>query len=430
MKKLVIVNRGLLEVEALTLLGASTKRNDSSKIGMFGSGNKYALAYLTRNDYKVRISSGGVPIRIGLQKATLKGQEFDVLCINGKRTSITTEFGYNWTLWQAVRELFSNAVDEGLLHFGVMDAAPECAPDTTQITVDINGELEQLLFNISDYLSAGKQVVFESKHGQILRKHGKEGRLYYRGILVHTHPESVFDYNVYDIHLNESREADYSWQIGERIWKLLYACTDRSVIRQVLAGLHANNKVLEANIDGSMVDDQSRHINSTAWNEALADMSIAPANLAEYVQPSELPHTWLLPTRLFSGLVSVIKEVKVAEAFKTTSRAGRYHSASPDGLQAETMRKAQDFLRAVNLMPPQEIRIVEFHDKSTLASIDGDVILIGTNCLNGGVHLTAVALMEEQLHITSGLHDLTRSFQNAIFEAWLNYAKTVNAIVI
>lgn len=48
-----IENEGTVPVEAFTLIGASSKRDDSSKIGMFGSGNKYALAYLLRNNYGI-----------------------------------------------------------------------------------------------------------------------------------------------------------------------------------------------------------------------------------------------------------------------------------------------------------------------------------------------------------------------------------------
>ena len=55
MKYLIITNKGEIEPQALHLVGASTKRGDSSKIGQFGSGNKYALAYLLRNEHEVLI---------------------------------------------------------------------------------------------------------------------------------------------------------------------------------------------------------------------------------------------------------------------------------------------------------------------------------------------------------------------------------------
>lgn len=54
MNYLKISNKGLLDVEALTLLGASSKRGDNTKIGMFGSGNKFSLAYLLRNNYNIK----------------------------------------------------------------------------------------------------------------------------------------------------------------------------------------------------------------------------------------------------------------------------------------------------------------------------------------------------------------------------------------
>ena len=98
-------NKGLLEIEALSLLGASTKRGNDKLIGQFGSGNKFALAYLLRNNYDVKIFSGTEEITISTLEKTFRDQTFSVICFNGKESSITTEFGKDWQLWQALREL-------------------------------------------------------------------------------------------------------------------------------------------------------------------------------------------------------------------------------------------------------------------------------------------------------------------------------------
>ncbi len=54
MKHLIISNKGLLDITLLKLMGASTKTEDTSKIGQFGTGLKYAISYLLRtgNNFK------------------------------------------------------------------------------------------------------------------------------------------------------------------------------------------------------------------------------------------------------------------------------------------------------------------------------------------------------------------------------------------
>ena len=53
MNYLKIRSKGKIDIEALSLLGASSKRGDETKIGQFGSGNKFAIAYLLRNNYEI-----------------------------------------------------------------------------------------------------------------------------------------------------------------------------------------------------------------------------------------------------------------------------------------------------------------------------------------------------------------------------------------
>jgi len=38
-----ITNNGEMDIDALHLMGVSSKRDDETKIGMFGSGNKYSI---------------------------------------------------------------------------------------------------------------------------------------------------------------------------------------------------------------------------------------------------------------------------------------------------------------------------------------------------------------------------------------------------
>lgn len=436
MKKLLIVNKGLLELEALTLLGASTKRDDQQKIGMFGSGNKYALAYFARNRHELAIATGGRQVTVSLAVAHLRDMTFDVLCIDGQRTSITTEFGHKWTLWQAVRELYTNAVDEGLVHFGLVDEVPPCAVDETQIVVGCTNELAELLFNIKDYIATGKEVVFENKCGQILRKHDTKGRIYNKGILVYECEQSIFDYNFTDIDMNENREPAYNWQLSERVWRLLYKCDNPLIIRQVLGNVKAGS--LEFKIDDSLVSGQEVEMNNAskaAWNDALSDHLIAPWTMGGYVPDAERACTWLLPAKLYDALLRACTAAKSASGFMFTHKNASFAFAKPDAAQQATLDAALRFLDEVQMRPPNKIDTCLFLADGRSASdinatVLDDVILLGLNCLDRGMQTTALAIVEEGLHIKSGYSDNTRAFQTAIFNEWINYAKRLNAYTL
>lgn len=107
MKKYILIqNDGEIESNSFELIGASTKRNDTTKIGFFGSGLKYSIAYMIRNDIGFRIFSGEQELCFSTIPEKLKDQTFDRICINGKPTSYTTTMGPTWTEdWLILREL-------------------------------------------------------------------------------------------------------------------------------------------------------------------------------------------------------------------------------------------------------------------------------------------------------------------------------------
>ena len=49
------------------------------------------------------IMSGTEEIKISTERQYFRDQAFDILCFNGQQTSITTQMGKDWVLWQALR---------------------------------------------------------------------------------------------------------------------------------------------------------------------------------------------------------------------------------------------------------------------------------------------------------------------------------------
>ena len=151
---LVISNNGLIEKEDLFLIGSSTKRNQSGKIGMFGSGWKYALSWLIRNDVSPKIFSGLKEIKVDYTVVLHRDNPVKVITVDGEKTSITTSMGPKWNGWMALREIVSNAIDEGGFNMTTILNPKELNnldENSTVIYIPINFELSEVLRNFNNY---------------------------------------------------------------------------------------------------------------------------------------------------------------------------------------------------------------------------------------------------------------------------------------
>lgn len=427
MKYVKIKNNGHIEPQAIYLVGASSKINDASKIGQFGSGNKYALAYLLRNDYDVQIFAGKTEIQINTQPETFRENIYNVIYVNGEKTSITTEMGKDWQFWQAIREIYCNAIDEG---GSTIELVNEIAPieNETHFYIDMKKDVSEFFANFDNYFATNKKVLFECKDGRILEKSGSNANIYRKGIrCFNSNMESVFDYDFANIEIEESRIVKYRWHVEEKIWKLIYQCDNEELIMQILANCSDDNYIESEVADYSNVNSGNM---SEAFKKCLKKINVAPIGFAGLLKPDEVHNFLLLPTKIYSSVKGVLGSENVGKRFDITKKGAIYRIVEPNELQEASIQKAIDFLNECNFSITYPIKSAIFDDKSTLGTVNNDTIILSDICLEKGANEIANTIIEEYIHIKYDVSDETRGFQTAMITEFISYMKKVNAYAI
>lgn len=224
MNSIVIKNKGQIVAEDLMLIGSSTKREQTNKIGMFGSGWKYALAWFLRNDIPIRVYSGKEQIAIGVKEVNHRNNIVNVITIAGRETSLTTDMGPQWTGWMALREVISNAIDEGQHSIDVI-WKPQIEPvdGETIIEIPTNNELAEVMMKFEHYFAFDRKTKFEYPQGKVYLKVEKTPvSVYRKGIRCFDDSTmtSYMDFNFNEIDINESRLTQ-SWDVRQAARNLL-----------------------------------------------------------------------------------------------------------------------------------------------------------------------------------------------------------------
>lgn len=352
MKYLKIQNNGELDIRLVALMGGTTKQNSKFKIGKFGTGLKYTLAYLYRNNIGFKCFTGTQEVKIHTETETIGETNFEIICINHNRTSITTQMGHEWTAWMIIRELWCNALDEGGSKKEVVNEN-EIIGDENKTTfyVQLTPEISEVLNNWASYFIHHKEPLFEDENFAIYPGDGKL-KLYKQGVLIyqHQHADSVFNYDIKGADINELRE--FRGIISMSIMEAL-ANPNTETINYFFSN------VTEKHYEGSDMDYGWYVTFGKVWREAIGSQKIIYYDSQRYVEQDgvdkeQLMNAISLPKKVYEVLTKTFEGVG---ALRMVDDKSEFFEAT----NAETVDKfaeAIDLLKSVDYLINPNLSIV------------------------------------------------------------------------
>lgn len=234
-------NDGELDIRAIKTMGLHGKDCDNP-IGYFGTGLKYALAVLLRENIEVSIFIGSNRYIFDTETIEFRGNTKHLCKMIGPSDSIdlgfTTDMGRNWELWQAYREIHSNCLDEqGVISTESLSPGP--GKTTIMLGLDMNPA--EVFLN-----KASRNLLFKNSEVEIYE--GGSEIMFYQGIRAKDlDSPSIYTYNILKkCDLTEDRSLSYDHQISRAIADAVVRMDNKDVIETVVT---ANTGTFEYNLN-------------------------------------------------------------------------------------------------------------------------------------------------------------------------------------
>jgi len=420
MKHLLIENKGELDIASLILLGASTKRGDSSKIGFFGSGNKYAIATLIKYGINFEIYSGDRKIDITTEDVIFRDMKFKKIIIDGKETSLTTSMGPQWEPWMAIREWVSNSLDEGGYNMITDTSIISGRDGYTRFFVEHHPMISDLIENWGSYFAFEREdSLFKYEESNVYPQTDPENNvvLYRKGIRCYFDKgvQSLYQYDIDSFDINESRLIDSLYSAELKVSKLLNKCDNVEVLKSILKNAFIEDK-WEARLPWRW--GTGGPLNK-AWREAIDDRCIIVDTVSGYyldIQNSRKCY-----------IVSLEMAFAIRSAFPDVTIYGIDDSGNSIGYKATVTTPKQDFILKEVIKFCGEcgysveypLEVVDFEDRDVLGQAHKGTILLSSKIFDMGRKQVALTIIEENEHLKTGYKDCSRAFQNHLFNLFL-----------
>lgn len=446
MKKYILIqNDGEIESNSFELIGASTKRDEKGKIGFFGSGLKYSIAYMMRNNIEFKIFSGLNEFRFSTKTEILKDKTFERICINGTSTSYTTTMGPTWTQdWFVLREIYCNALDESSCLLVPETDIVQPSVGKTRIYIELTPSLKKVSANWENYFSIERSPEFSANEvytcfigqtdGATRQKvsvyNKTDGVLFRRGIRVYEDKELLYDYGLEHVDINEDRTAKHGSGMGHMVRNLMASLASETYVKTVLrcavddkkpyeytaltGEVHDrfSEKWIEFSKSNLLVNREKSGKYAQQINETAKEVFFIPAYFARQIK-KQLPDCAIL------GMGNVIGDFS-------------YHDVEVTPKMAYLIKEVLSSLSQINYKIRYDIHVVEF-DKAHImghADMKEKKILIAASTFDKGRREIALTIMEENEHLRSGAPDESRVFETHLISEWLKSMEESNALFL
>lgn len=443
MSYILIQNDGEVESGAFELIGASTKRDSPEKIGFFGSGLKYSIAFMLRNNIDFKIYSGEKEIKFSVQTQEFREKSFERICINGQPTSYTTTMGPTWNEdWFVLREIYCNALDETNCQLIKSTDNINSVAGKTRIYIELNEALKKIVDNWDRYFSNDRDPIFvntaytsflqqgSTKSAQGVKIFPKtDGVVFRKGIRSHEDKRLLFDYEIDFADINEDRRLKNPTALQYMYCDLVASFTDEHYVLCILRegqddeaateykSLHSTQK----NASPKWVDFSKRFTlvvkeisgrYSDKINKSEKEVLYIPSAFARMLKQSDANITII-------GMGNVINNVSFSECEQTPK-------------MSFLLKEVTEALRQMKYTFPYPVTVVSFAEHQVLgqADVKAKQIYLSDTIFDMGRREIALTIIEECEHIASKVADESRAFQNHLISSWLKSMEESNALFL
>ncbi len=451
-----IENIGVCPPEGFTVLGVSLADTSDREgvIGQFGSGNKHGVGVLLRHNLSPIVYSGNLKMEFSTKPQTvsddLATKEFGrvVVKYGGQRTG-TEELGFvvsygnkDWTdVALALREFVSNAIDRCIRERGdwfgvkieiVEESQVRAKKGHTRVFVPLNPDVLQFYNDLGKWFLHFSEP--ESLNKTILPKRDrnlgnrKAAVIYRRGVRVRefeaTDTESLFDYNLNNLTIDEARKAS-DWDVKYHCARALGAADKDALAILFNAILNSEAAFWEYEFDTYSLANASNVNWAAAFDSIAGDKSV----LTVEGNADQLRRKGYNPVIAHESLVNAAQRNGVRTAATVLSAdefAGREIVEPTDAAKA-AVNKVWEVVQLAGLTNGKEKPPTKCFTSILEAGVslngyyDKGVVYINRDLAPNGLtevlpnKLVKVA-MEEVAHYTTGATDNSRDFQDYLLE--------------
>ena len=351
-----IENIGTAPAEGFTVLGVSLAdtSNNRGVIGQFGSGNKHSVAVLLRHALSPVVFAGPLKMEFFTKPQTVSDtqatKEFARVGvkyggtdpITGSSRSSTEDLGfvldYGKQDWDevslALREFVSNAIDRSIREVGdwsgvkieiVDESKVRARSGYTRVFIPMNADVLQFFNDLGKWFLHFSEP--ESLDKAILPKKNrnlgdrKAAVIYRRGVRVRefesSDTESLFDYNLDDLTLDEARKAS-DWDVRHHCGRAL-AGADKEILAILFDRLiNSTTPAWEFSFDtyslSSHSDDSEQN-----WKDAFEQVAGDNAVLTGEGTADQLNRKGYTPVKAPEGIVAAASRFGVKNASSVLS---------------------------------------------------------------------------------------------------------------